>query len=304
MRALGLVGLLWSSIAHAGVATFDALPEGDVFRSYTEDGVTVSDMTNLVDPPPGVMVSERADGNLAGMPGFTPNVVLGFGGYVPGTGVAFGQFGGLTVRGTGPNNHGRVEIFHLGNGGNTLRLEAIRLGAVVATDSVDLNSWGGVTHDMLEVSGVRFDRLRLVSGVPGTPAPCWVSLDTIQVDWNGGPLPVDTGDTGGGDTDVAVDTDVAPDTGPVVETSSTPDTDDAPDTDTTRDTDDVQPVVDTDPIPQADTDLATNNRDTDPFSNGTVFLEQRCGCDTSSRSPWLPAVIGLIALRRRRSPVG
>ena len=127
--------------AFGATASFDNQPEGTVARSIQENGITISDFWNGIDPPPGVLTYEQADGTLAGMAGFSPLNTLGFGGYAPGDGAAFGSFVSIDLRGPAGSNAARVEVFDFFNQNISMRMEAWRGGQIVATDTVAFNNW-------------------------------------------------------------------------------------------------------------------------------------------------------------------
>lgn len=262
-----LLLLVAANSALAAEATFDQLVEGDSRRRFVEDGVELSQFDNLSDPPPCVMSVEQADGDLTGLPGFSPKNTLGFGGYVPGVGTAYGSFGSLEIRAlAGSSTHGRVEVFEFGNSGQPLRLEAWRGGTVVATDTTTLSSTWVITHHTLEVSGVTFDHLRLVSG----DGQVFLEIDSVFLEGD----PVDTGATGvdtatvdAGDSDADTDTPArgATDTAEVTEPGAS-DVDDPPDV----------PAV------------------------GGSFAYSGCSCEAAAAAPTLPWLVGALTLLRRR----
>lgn len=285
--------------ALAATASFDNQPEGTVARSVQENGITISNFWNGIDPPPGVLTYEQADGTLAGMAGFSPLNTLGFGGYVPGDGAAFGSFVSIELRGPAGSNAARVEVFDFFNQNISMRMEAWRGGQVVATDSVALNSYGGVAHSTLQVRAAGIDYVSLVCG-PGAGSPCFVDLDNVTFAEVG--VPVDTAVPQ--DTDLPVDTDLPADT-------DLPQVDDTPHDTVPADTD--TPAVDTDL--RADTDPAdTDPADTDsPSANGETDDPQPadttdtkadpagCGCHTSGAQAAPVALLGLLLARRRRA---
>lgn len=278
--------------ALAATASFDNQPEGTVARSIQENGVTISNFWNGIDPPPGVLTVEQADGTLAGMAGFSPLNTLGFGGYVPGDGAAFGSFVSIELRGPAGSNAARVEVFDFFNQNISMRMEAWRGGQIVATDSVALSSYGGVAHSTLQVRAAGIDYVSLVCG-PGQGTPCFVELDNVTFAEVGAP----------GDTAVPVDTDLPVDTDPP--DTDLPQIDDTPHDTVPADTD--PPAVDTD-LP-ADTDAAdTDSRiaegeTDDPQPVDTTqdkAAPAGCGCHTSASSAAPVALLGLLLARRRR----
>jgi len=264
--------------ALAATASFDNQAEGTVAQSIQENGITISNFWNGIDPPPGTLTYEQADGTLAGMAGFSPLNTLGFGGYVPGDSAAFGSFVSIELRGPAGSNAARVEVFDFGNQNVSMRMEAWRGGQIVATDSALFNSFVGVSHHTLQVQAAGLELVKLVCG-PGAGSPCFIELDNVTFAEIGVPA----------DTAVPVDTDVPLDT--VAVATDRPQVDDTP-----RDT----VPVDTD-LP-ADSDAATAETD-DPQPAATTDAEADagCGCDTSANSAAPIGLLGLLALRRRRA---
>ena len=271
--------------AFGATASFDNQPEGTVARSIQENGITISDFWNGIDPPPGVLTYEQADGTLAGMAGFSPLNTLGFGGYAPGDGAAFGSFVCIELRGPAGSNAARVEVFDFFNQNISMRMEAWRGGQIVATDTVAFNSNGGVVHSTLQVRAAGIEYVTLVCG-PGVGSPCFVELDDITFAEVGAPA-----DTGAPvDTDVPVDTDL-------------PQVDDTPHDTVPGDT----PAADTD-LP-ADTDLADTDNpaavgETDDPPPGDATGTQKdpsgCGCAQQGVPSATLGLLGLLLLRRRR----
>lgn len=290
--------LLCLSPAHAS-AFFDQVAEGWTGTTWTEGGVTVTNLDNRLDPPPGSLTIERAVANLTGMPGYSSPNVLGFGGYVPGDGTAFGRFGSVDIVPNGVRDAARVEVFTLDSSGLPLRLEAWRRGALVGQDEVRLQSPGAIMHYRLEVGGAPFDHLRLVADPAGGQA-VFISIDNVVLASLGG----DTGDT-----DQAVDTDLPADSDPdtdvpeggddtdPVEPGADDDTDDDTDKVTEPDRPDTD-VPDTDVAP-ADTDPSDTPATDDPTDRPEAEdkATSGCSCNTGSLAP--PAWLLLLAGRRR-----
>ncbi|HMV69699.1 MAG TPA: hypothetical protein PKA64_22845, partial [Myxococcota bacterium] len=197
--------LLLLTAALAAQARFDVGAEGWSGTAWREGHLTITNLDNRNDPPPGSLTIERAVGTLAGAPGFSAPNVLGFGGYAPGDGAAFGRFGSVDIVPDAIADAGRLDAFCFQGTSMELRLEAWRGGAVVGADQATLPGNYAMGHVRLEVRGVAFDRLRLVADPAGGDV-AFLSIDDVLV---GSP-----GDTGApaADTDV-VDTD-AGDTDP------------------------------------------------------------------------------------------
>lgn len=263
--------LLSCTLALAATATFDAPQEGQTASSVTEDGITVGPLDDRLSPTGGTLTIERAVADLTGTPGFTAPNVLGFGGYVPGDGTAFGRFGSLAISGPSGSDSAQVEVWELGNGALPLRLEAIEGGAVVASAEVQLGGWA-VTHHTLVIEATPFDSLRLVA-VGGPTDAAFLVVDTIVI-------------TTSGDPTEPPDTDVPADTSAPVDSADRPDPEVVDTATKLRDTDEDEPDL-------------TDDDPTDPAPSGE---EGGCGCAApGSGAGWaLAPWVALFALRRRR----
>ncbi len=180
---VGLVALGTVNAAMSQTATFDAYPEGTSVPEFVEAGIRFFEYDNRSEPPPSMMVADRADGMLSGQPGFTAPNVLAFGGYAPGNTAAFGQFGSMHMEPTsGRASVAIVNVYDFGNlhNGRTLTLEAAFNGQVVASDTITLSTGGFVRHNELSVSGAQFDELILYAG-PSGDDKVYIALDTITV---------------------------------------------------------------------------------------------------------------------------
>lgn len=201
--------------ALAATARFDGPAEGETATLVTDDGVVLDQLDVRVDGGPSVFTIEDASGTLAGLPGFSPPNALGFGGYVPGEGAAFGRFGEVRIHGPSPADRGVVEVFQLGNDGVVLRLEAWRGGAVVATDEVVLAGWV-TSHHTLTVAAPGFDHLRLSAGDSPDDA-AFLLVDDVRLDLRDEP------EVAPGDTGLPADADPAEDPpAPVAEDTAAP----------------------------------------------------------------------------------
>ncbi len=175
--------LLSSAAAMGQTATFDAYPEGAGGEEFVEAGIWFFEYDNRSEPPPSMMMADRADGTLAGQPGFSAPNALAFGGWVPGSGVSFGQFGSLHIEPvSGRADTASIHVYDFGNLHNnrTLTLEAFLGGQLVASDTVTLSTGSFVRHNLLSVGGAEFDELLLSAG-PGGDDVVYILIDTVTV---------------------------------------------------------------------------------------------------------------------------
>ncbi|MCB9681079.1 MAG: GlyGly-CTERM sorting domain-containing protein [Alphaproteobacteria bacterium] len=265
-----------AAAAWAGTAHFDGVPEGTVTSQLTEDGVILSDLDQRLPGSNPTMVAEDASGSLGGLAGFSPDNVLAFGGWAPGPGASFGRFGSLRIRSVDPADTATIEVFHLGNSGVQLTLEAWIGGRVVDSTSTVLAGWT-VGHVQLHLQTEPFDFLRLVAGTTPDEA-AFLALDDVHLELS---VPPADSDTASGDSD----TDTVQ---PAVDDVGDSDTDGVDSDRAARGADDTDaPVTD-------DTEVDVP----DPYTPPSA-----CGCDDRGAGPvgwWaLLALLGAGARRRR-----
>lgn len=184
---VGLASLALVGAASGQTANFDAFPEGAIGRDFTDGGIRFFNYNNRLDPPPSMLVAERATGTLSGQPNFTAPNALGFGGYSPGEGAAFTRFGSMEIEpAVGTGTSARLNIYDFGNdSGVTLTLEASLGGNIVATDTVTLPGGWFINHSMLTIESEEFDHLLLRAG-PSPSDVVFMLIDTVAVAFEGG----------------------------------------------------------------------------------------------------------------------
>lgn len=174
MKLLALLAALGTASAvFAETATFDDLAEGSPTKTFTDGGITFSNL--FTDQPDGstIFTIEDASATYAGSPGFSPNNVLNFGGYAPGDTTSFSPFTSFDMS-TGNIEHAiSMDLFiydfrfpdFANNVGKTLTLELYREGSLVGSTSLDFTLHGEDLwyHDKLALSGMDFDSARLVA---------------------------------------------------------------------------------------------------------------------------------------------
>ncbi len=181
---VSLLGLAGSALAQT--ANFDAFPEGAIGRDFTDGGIRFYNYNNRLDPPPSMLVAERATGTLSGQPNFTAPNTLGFGGYSPGEGAAFTRFGSMEIApAAGTATFASINVYDFGNGGGvTLTLEASLEGVIVATDTVTLPGGFNIHHSLLTIANEEFDHLLLRAG-PSPSDVVFMLVDTVTVAFEG-----------------------------------------------------------------------------------------------------------------------
>ena len=168
-------------------ATFDDLSEGSVGTSFSDGGLTFSDLDMR---EPGVsnypFAIDQADGTLSSP--FSPPNALGFGAYEVGPMASFDRFGSAWVDFSGVGLSASLDVFSeyfSGEGNisqNTLSLEAWNGSIMVASTSTTFTTQSGVQEHSLALSGVApFDRLELYSSGPVDDGVSFILVDNVTV---------------------------------------------------------------------------------------------------------------------------
>ncbi len=182
--ALLLSAVLFPAVAFAQDATFDAFPEGVIALTFTEGGITFSNLDVAFPGSPGFssFICEQADGDLAGQPGFTAPNCLGAMGYSPGPSASFGRTFSYEMTTGQLNTLGRLELWDSGSiPGNTISLEAYLGGTLVNSHTIVSQFAFPATHYTLTVSGVPFDMLRLQGAGPQEGGCFFALVDGVHI---------------------------------------------------------------------------------------------------------------------------
>lgn len=175
-----------SPIGAEAVASFDDLDEGFGATSFTDGGITFFGLhRRLPGGGESPFAIDRADDDLGGFPGFTPPNALGFGGYSPGGGVAYTRVGSFGMSTRLRRTNASLELFVFDSSdtdGNTVALQALRNGQIVASDSVTLSGFG-VHHYTLSLQDVAtpFNRLRLLGQGDKIRGVFFGVVDTVRI---------------------------------------------------------------------------------------------------------------------------
>jgi hypothetical protein len=176
MRFANLICLIVSVAfvfsASGSIATFDSFEEGYSAYTITDGGITFYDFDWHMpegdpEPSPPFYIDNVAGSRIENSPFVSrPNVLTAWG-WSP-TGVFYCRMGELKMTTNAVETFGSLELFSTlqpGETGNTVTLEAIRNGTVVATDAIVMTDpWD--QHYTLSISGIEFDTLRLVGTGP------------------------------------------------------------------------------------------------------------------------------------------
>ena len=155
--SIGAAGL---KPAQAAFTNFDSLSEGFLTSTFTDGGITFFDSLDF-NGFSSVFSAEQANGTLSG-PFFSPNNVLGQGGFSAGPGAAFPATGTFKMTTGSVENFVSIEVFTFGSNhiGNSLNLEILLGGSVVGTTSFTVTG-SAITHQNLSISGTNFDTARI-----------------------------------------------------------------------------------------------------------------------------------------------
>src|SRR5689334_2034118 len=183
MKTRLLSTFLLAAPAFAGTAHFDTYTEGVIGVTFTDGGITFSNLDNTLQPVgTASFIAERADGTLTGMSGFSTPNCLGSVGWSPGPGAAFGRTKSYEMTTGSVANHAALELFLGGSyAGNTVTLECWSGGSVVGSDSITV-SGGFPEHHRLEVTGVSFDHVRLIGGGPTDSGVFFGLVDDVTIE--------------------------------------------------------------------------------------------------------------------------
>jgi hypothetical protein len=157
-----IVSFLFALGARAQDANFDAQPEGPLGDLYTENGVLFQNPDIDTPGQAPVFMCDEADGDLAGMPGFSGPNVLGFSSITPGPHAAFGRVLSFEMVSPQPTGEVHLELFDLGtHPGNLITLDALAGHVVVNSQTVVVQNGGPFQHFSLSLTGVPFDFVRV-----------------------------------------------------------------------------------------------------------------------------------------------
>lgn len=201
-----LFAVLGASFAQADIFhNFENLSEGFLGASYTADGITYRDVNNVsgfFPPSDGVpgdpftqadlgdqVIIERAVPLFDDFPDFgTPNNAMTFGNtYVNGDNLSIGALASVYIDVPWIGNSVSFNLAYYENGpwGNIeYRLDAIRNGSVVGSDSFLIADGGGrdnATFRTMSISGVEFDTLQLYARLDGDYTAPRAIIDNVAI---------------------------------------------------------------------------------------------------------------------------
>jgi len=180
MAILGITAVAGMSTATL-VANFDDLTEGQVFDQFTNGGIRFFDVMRHQTPYTNFAIEEATDGFLGGTQTL-PNV-LGFGGYVPGSGVAFGAFGAMWFTSDTEALTGGLDVYTLplDMGGNTLTLTGYMDTTVVNTVSHTFGNSFVAQHFRFDLPEDTYTSFKLSSNGPSVVGDSFIDVDNVTV---------------------------------------------------------------------------------------------------------------------------
>lgn len=169
-----------ASGAWGAIATFDSFTEGVLGPSFHDGGIRFYNPDNYT-PEGSGFICERADGTLSG-PFFSSPNALTLTGWVHGPNAGYSRVGSFYASVGGPSDYARVEVFYfyLTSTGNTIRMEALRHGVVVGTDSFVVTT-PFQAHRTLEIDGPEFDEIRIVGSGPNEEGAMFALFDNFEI---------------------------------------------------------------------------------------------------------------------------
>ncbi len=162
-------------------ANFDDLTEGGEGSSFSDGGISFSNIDERIPGSPGGNFAIEA--TSATLPGFSAPNYLTFEGYSGGLlGYSFGRFGSADIGFSGIGTAASMDIFGFGtSSANTLTLEALLGGNVVDTDTITFyGSPSDVLYRPLAVSGT-FDSLQLVAAGTYDLGTAFFGIDNVRI---------------------------------------------------------------------------------------------------------------------------
>jgi hypothetical protein len=165
-------------------ANFDDLPESSLGHSFSDGGIGFSSLDQRL-PGRTIVGNFGIVATTAILPGFSEPNFLTFGTFGVGIsdGYAFGRFGSADINFQGTGTSASMDIFGSSNlSSNTLTLEAILGGNIVASDTVNFYGSSSATPVFrpLSISGI-FDSLRLVASGPDENGTVIFGMDNVSI---------------------------------------------------------------------------------------------------------------------------
>ncbi|MEH2247692.1 hypothetical protein [Nostoc sp.] len=189
-KGLSVIGFVYcaggvASPATAALATFDSFPEGFSAPVFTDGGITFSDLdTRTPGSIDGFSIERSDDGSLSSP--FSPPNILGNDGYVPGPGTSFSRFGSASITTGELASIASLDIISQPSfitNDNILTLEAYLDGTLVGSNSVNFKADDvGILYQQLSISGVTFDKLRLLASGSEEQGVVFIGIDNVRIE--------------------------------------------------------------------------------------------------------------------------
>lgn len=176
--ALGML----AALAHADLtANFDDRREGEWFDAFVNGGIRFHDVTTHSGGYTNFTIEDASGGFLGS--GLTPPNVLGFGGYVPGPGVAFGGIAGFWYTADLPATTAGLDVwaFQADLGVNTVSLRGYLGGSLVEVVSFSFNAPSVPLHQRLDLAVGTYDHFELSSSGQAILGDSCLVVDNVTV---------------------------------------------------------------------------------------------------------------------------
>jgi hypothetical protein len=178
-----LLIFVWSHVARADyLANFDTFPEGALAPlngSFTDGGITFFGLDQGLGT--ARFVAEEANSSL-GVAFSAPNV-LGFGGYVPGSGYGFGVVKQFQMTSGTTVGSASLDLWSSNipeSVGNTITLMGFRNNVLVNQTSFSLLSTSGITYMPFILPAGIYDRFELAGSGPNDNGSFFALVDNVR----------------------------------------------------------------------------------------------------------------------------
>lgn len=188
-----LLGAVASANAAVFNATFDEYSEGYFAPTLDSGGVHFDNLESNLPGGGQVFTIEASNpGDLGSS--FTPPNVLGFLGYVPGTGTAFGRFKSMDITLASAGYEMKsisldIYTFLLQAGGNTVTLAGYKNNALVDSVTYTPNTFV-VDHEFLALSTDDYDKFTVFSAGSVDTGVVFANFDNVRIVANAVPEPM------------------------------------------------------------------------------------------------------------------
>ncbi len=167
--------------AVASDANFDSFTEGVIAPTFTDGGITFSNLDCDLGLPSYSFSCDEAWLDLQGTPGFTQLNCLGFQYWLGGASAGLDRVLSFEMTTGQIENDAHIDLWEDGSyPANTISLQAYLGGVLVATDTQAVPGTP-FQHHYLSISGVQFDRLRVQGAGPSDDGIFLGIVDSVHI---------------------------------------------------------------------------------------------------------------------------